>query len=1095
MRHKFFTLPLPIKPFLLGLRKSGRSKRLTLYGAKKMNMISTGAFLPEMDASNKQETMAEKFARVWEKKNSKVARAGGFSLMALSLAACGSSSDTAAVTPVTPTPEPDPEPVAPVAPTVNNYTLETTDDYIAGKVGENDVVVASQTTYNDGDAIVDADATDADTLTVTATADISATATVAGIETVNFNLDAFTAAGGNAAIFEVAGDNITASTFNVDNVKEGSGIVSATLTALTTGSTVNFSDDFTTVNVEADDNAELVLTSAATSVTANGTGGGLLTKATMSSSAATAATFNSDTDGTIDATTSAADMVIAAAAATTVVASSAGSIDANGTDLTAATSVNLTAVDEIDVGLEAATTATFSAGGTTASTIDDAAGDTLTSVSLSGNGTAHTFDLKDSEGVATVTITGDQAVTVEMDGSDIDGLTDNALTVTDGSTATSTLSVTTAAGDMDLSAAAVDVINIGVDNNAKAATVASGAAVTFSVAQTSTTIDGSDAGAATNTVAVTLDDADLTNSAAVDVGTLVFTDIASATIDVSVDANTTADDSIITNITGTADNTSVTINAGALGVELGAAGATNLGTGNLVINSDGAVTLGGNTISATSFTHTGSGAVTWTNADSSTVVTTVTGGGDDAITIADTSASSSTTTGAGDDTITLGVATTAAKVTTIDGGDDFDTVTLADGGLDFGAGTLTMTNVERILLDDDAADGYAGTVAAATLDGQDYIITADQEAITADVTIKVGTTTSLDLSQLLIDGAKLTKADSFIIDYNAAASAVTVSGSGMKNTITGSAFADTLTGGTSDDVIKGGAGADIMVGGTGDNTFQFNSGDVAAGETVTFNTATTATAETFDIDTSTDMTGINAGALLTGLDVIDLASGITGSFAAAQLTGLTLAANGVNGGATETLSVTGTSAADTIDMSNTTMTDVTLAISGGDGNDTITGGVGINSVTGGTGDDTFVFANTTGTDVIVDFTTADDVMHFDQTVFALETANASLADAGELITIATAAGTDNNAVMAAGVDVILLTDTTGHTAASLVADLDGGAGGDAILIYFDSGTSLTTMAYDNDVTDATAATVIATFTNVANTDIAASFVAADFIMI
>jgi len=59
---------------------------------KKMNMISTGAFLPEMDASNQQETVAEKFARVWEKKNSKVARAGGVSLMALSLAACGSSS-------------------------------------------------------------------------------------------------------------------------------------------------------------------------------------------------------------------------------------------------------------------------------------------------------------------------------------------------------------------------------------------------------------------------------------------------------------------------------------------------------------------------------------------------------------------------------------------------------------------------------------------------------------------------------------------------------------------------------------------------------------------------------------------------------------------------------------------------------------------------------------------------------------------------------------------------------------------------------------------------------------------------------------------
>ena len=58
-----------------------------------MNMISTGAFQIEMDASNKQPTLAEKFAAVWEKKNAKAARAGGVSLMALSLAACGSSDD------------------------------------------------------------------------------------------------------------------------------------------------------------------------------------------------------------------------------------------------------------------------------------------------------------------------------------------------------------------------------------------------------------------------------------------------------------------------------------------------------------------------------------------------------------------------------------------------------------------------------------------------------------------------------------------------------------------------------------------------------------------------------------------------------------------------------------------------------------------------------------------------------------------------------------------------------------------------------------------------------------------------------------------
>ena len=56
-------------------------------------MIST-AFPIETDASNKLEPLAKKFASVWEKKNSKAARAGGISLMALTLAACGAEDDT-----------------------------------------------------------------------------------------------------------------------------------------------------------------------------------------------------------------------------------------------------------------------------------------------------------------------------------------------------------------------------------------------------------------------------------------------------------------------------------------------------------------------------------------------------------------------------------------------------------------------------------------------------------------------------------------------------------------------------------------------------------------------------------------------------------------------------------------------------------------------------------------------------------------------------------------------------------------------------------------------------------------------------------------
>jgi Ca2+-binding RTX toxin-like protein len=59
-----------------------------------MNMISTGTFLNGMDASDKQSALVKKLVSAWERKNSNSARAGGVSLMALSLAACGSSDDT-----------------------------------------------------------------------------------------------------------------------------------------------------------------------------------------------------------------------------------------------------------------------------------------------------------------------------------------------------------------------------------------------------------------------------------------------------------------------------------------------------------------------------------------------------------------------------------------------------------------------------------------------------------------------------------------------------------------------------------------------------------------------------------------------------------------------------------------------------------------------------------------------------------------------------------------------------------------------------------------------------------------------------------------
>ena len=104
-----------------------------------MNMISTGAFQNEMDASIKQETLAEKFARVWEKKNTKLARTGGVSLMALSLAACGSDdaaeTSTATATDTTTVVETPTTPVVTALVAGSDTTGTTGSDSFSGAVG------------------------------------------------------------------------------------------------------------------------------------------------------------------------------------------------------------------------------------------------------------------------------------------------------------------------------------------------------------------------------------------------------------------------------------------------------------------------------------------------------------------------------------------------------------------------------------------------------------------------------------------------------------------------------------------------------------------------------------------------------------------------------------------------------------------------------------------------------------------------------------------------------------------------------------------------------------------------------------------------
>jgi hypothetical protein len=226
-----------------------------------MNMISTGAFQTEMDASNRQPTLAKKFAAVWEKKNAKAARAGGVSLMALSLAACGSDDDTTTtaevVTPVVVTPEVvTPEVVTPVvvAPVVpDTFDLTPLNDVASGTMAlngsltstfrftdGNEVVNGITATMSANDVLIDGSTTDNDVINITGTGTTAMTSV--NVETVNLS-----AASGTVILTATAMTGITA--VNV------SGTVASEVDNAAQAATIKSDSYGRIINVDADDYA------------------------------------------------------------------------------------------------------------------------------------------------------------------------------------------------------------------------------------------------------------------------------------------------------------------------------------------------------------------------------------------------------------------------------------------------------------------------------------------------------------------------------------------------------------------------------------------------------------------------------------------------------------------------------------------------------------------------------------------------------------------------------------------------------------------------------------------------------------------------
>jgi hypothetical protein len=360
-----------------------------------------------MDASNKQPTVAEKFAAVWEKKNAKAARAGGVSLMALSLAACGGSSSTTTTTPTDTTTDT----TTPVTPTVDAAkTLNATDgaDNLVGGSGDDTIYgLSAATAEASTDTLGAADIIDggagADTLIVTNTA----TNTGALGESIVSNVEVFnirqTDASPGVSTFDaslVAGETavnsyLSAGTVTVTKAAAGvtighigngtmtTGALNAGWAATVKEGTVNIMDGTSggavttsgtvlatnTVNSTGDDNTIGALTLGAAVTTLNiDAATDLTTGAVTNTGAAALTTINITGAGAVD--------IDAAALQSTVktidASGNSGGVDVDMGSLATATLTGSSGDDKITAGAVLTTGSVDAGDGTDTLVVDDA---------------------------------------------------------------------------------------------------------------------------------------------------------------------------------------------------------------------------------------------------------------------------------------------------------------------------------------------------------------------------------------------------------------------------------------------------------------------------------------------------------------------------------------------------------------------------------------------------------------------------------------------------------------------------------------------------------------------------------------------------
>lgn len=766
-----------------------------------MNMISTLPFLTETDANKSKAELVKTLTAAWEKKNSKAARAGGVSLMALSLAACGGSDDTpfsqADVDAAKAEGYSDGETAAEVAmiAAINDAigsSFTTADDsatVIGGIVTSNDAAIAAavDTTADDAAAILAAvQAVDATATTVAAVATNANAAGVASVDTSADDAAAISTALRDAAAgLGVTGTSTMTNAELITAIKTANDTDVANAVDLTTNDTAAI-NTAVAADTSFDTLAELV---AAYNALANpsdfdaGVNNFTGTDADTTYNAGLTAAGGNTLNALDSLDGGAGSDTLNVSIATAVTPGAITNVETINVTFTGAVALNLTqmsgATALTNIGSSALGSVTnIGSTGAALTVADNAVGATFAykATSVTGDSDAISLTLNNATGAATTTITG--------------AIETINLVSTGGAN-----SITLDAGATTLNVSGSEAVTL-----AAASTVLASATTIDASDATGAVTLASDAGAAT---AVTV-----TGGAGADALTLAGTNTATDTV-----SGGAGNDRIIF----TTDLADADVISGGAGTDTLVGDDGQLAGLTTANNVTGIEVLEASTVLATTLTVA--------NVDSSI----------SSVTLAAGANAGTVAMGAGSQTLTLGT-TNAGALTVNDTGlatDDTLTITAATGDNSMGGQALTVGGFETVnfstgtnslaasheTVSTVAVNGdpdSAGTNTSATLNLSGAANFTTTGAITVgDATTGTGTINAADMTGNFVMGA-------------AAVGATTITGGAGSDTILGEDLASTLTGGAGVDAITGGSAADTIYGGAGNDTLNGSAAATAA---------------------------------------------------------------------------------------------------------------------------------------------------------------------------------------------------------------------------------------------------------------------------